>query len=86
MKHLLAFQTAAHEGGFVEMYETADGTVLWLKKNESNSEKEIDPRLCLDALTHSATVFWMAGPGMHNSKTFRDVPAMQEWFKPSRLS
>jgi hypothetical protein len=37
--------------------------------------------MCIDALTRSATVYWMAVPGDLKSKTFRDIPALQEWFE-----
>jgi hypothetical protein len=36
--------------------------------------------MCIDSLTNSATVFWMSVPTKLNSKTFRDVPALEEWF------
>jgi hypothetical protein len=36
--------------------------------------------MCIDSLTNSATVYWMTVPGRVNSKTFRGVPALQEWF------
>ena len=39
------------------------------------------PHLCIDNLTNSATVDWMTVPGDLKSKTFRDVPALQEWFE-----
>jgi hypothetical protein len=35
--------------------------------------------LCIDRLTNSATVYWTKAPGKLNSKTFRGVPALQEW-------
>ena len=85
MVQLMAFQTAAHDGGFVEFYETSDGTVLWLRKYESDSNKEAFPRVCLDTMTQSATVIWKAAPGMLTSKTFRDASAMQEWFRTRTL-
>jgi hypothetical protein len=37
--------------------------------------------MCIDSLTKSATVYWMTVPGDLKSKTFRDVPALQEWFE-----
>jgi hypothetical protein len=38
-------------------------------------------RMCIDSLTNSATVYWMSVPGSVKSKTFRDAPALQEWFE-----
>jgi hypothetical protein len=81
MERLQAFQTAAREGGFVEVNESAQGTVLWLRKNAADTTRETHQRMCIDSLTNSVTVYWMPVPGKVNSKTFRGVPALQEWFK-----
>jgi hypothetical protein len=79
MVQLQAFQTAARNVGFVEVNEVAEGTVLWLRKSNPNMAREMDQRMCIDSLTNSVTVFWMISPGQVNSKTFRGVPALQEW-------
>jgi hypothetical protein len=81
MERLQAFQTAARDGGFVVVTESEGGTVLWLKKSAPDSVREAHQRMCIDSLTNSVTVYWMAVPGKVNSKTFRAVPALQEWFK-----
>jgi hypothetical protein len=81
LERLQAFQAAAREGGFVEVNELAQGTVLWLRKKASDTVRETHQRMCIDSLTNSVTVYWMAVPGKVNSKTFRGVPALQEWFK-----
>jgi hypothetical protein len=81
MERLQAFQTAAREGGFVVVTESEQGTVLWLKKSAPDSVREAHQRMCIDSLTNSVTVYWMVAPGKVNSKTFRGVPALQEWFK-----
>jgi hypothetical protein len=81
MEKLQAFQTAAHEGGFVEVNESAEGTVLWLRKKTPDTTRETHQRMCIDSLTNSVTVYWMSVPGKVNSKTFRGVPALQEWFE-----
>jgi hypothetical protein len=65
---LQAFQIAAREGGFVKVSEVGEGNVLWF----------------IDSLTNSATVYWMTAPAKVNSKRFRAVPALQEWFKLSQ--
>jgi hypothetical protein len=80
MQKLQAFQTAAREGGFVEVNETAEGTVLWLRKKTPATTRDTHQRMCIDALTDSVTVYWMTLPGKLSSKTFRGVPALQEWF------
>jgi hypothetical protein len=81
MDRLQSFQTAAREGGFVVVTESEQGTVLWLKKSAPDSVREAHQRMCIDSLTNSVTIYWMAVPGKVNSKTFRAVPALQEWFK-----
>jgi hypothetical protein len=84
MVRLQAFQTAAREGGFVVAGESAEGTVLWLRKSARDTAKETHQRMCIDSLTNSATVYWMGDPRKVNSRTFRAVPALQEWFKSSQ--
>ena len=81
MEKLQAFQTAAHKGGFVEVNESAEGTVLWLRKKTPDTVRETHQRMCIDSLTNSVTVYWMTLPGKVSSKTFRGVPALQEWFE-----
>jgi hypothetical protein len=76
MEKLKAFQDVARINGFVDVEETEDGTVLWLKKPTANAED----RMCVDSLTNSVTVFWATIPWKINSKTFRAVAALQEWF------
>lgn len=81
MESLQAFQIAAREGGFVEVNESAQGTVLWLRKDTPDTARETYQRMCIDSMTNSVTVYWMSVPGKLNSKTFRGVPALQEWFE-----
>lgn len=81
MEKLQAFQRAARDGGFVEVSKFAEGNVLWLRKRTPDTTSETHQRMCIDSLTNSATVFWMTVPGKLNSKTFRGVPALQEWFE-----
>jgi hypothetical protein len=77
---LRSFQAAAHGEGFLELNENEDGTVLWLRKSAPDSVRDTHQRMCIDSLTNSVTVFWMSVPGKVNSKTFRDVPALEDWF------
>jgi hypothetical protein len=81
MERLQAFQTAAHQGGFVEMNESADSGVLWLKKKAPETARETHQLMCIDSRTNNVTVFWTTLPGEVNSKTFRGVSALQEWFE-----
>lgn len=81
MQKLQSFRTAAREAGFVEVSESAQGTVLWLTKNTPATTTEMPQRMCIDSLTNSVTVYWMTVPGEISSRTFRGVPALQEWFE-----
>jgi hypothetical protein len=76
MQKLQDFQIAARNNGFVDVEETDDGTVLWMRKPTANAED----RICIDSLTSSATVFWATIPWKINSKTFRAASALQDWF------
>jgi hypothetical protein len=81
MVRLEAFQTAAREGGFVKVSERGEGNVLWFRKRTADTTTQTHQRMCIDSLTNSVTVYWMTAPGKVNSKTFRAVLALQEWFK-----
>ena len=81
MGTLQSFQVVARQRGFTEVNESGEGTVLWLKKKAPITARETHQRMCIDALTKSATVYWMTIPGDLKSKTFRDIPALQEWFE-----
>jgi hypothetical protein len=81
MVRLEAFQTAAREGGFVKVSERGEGNVLWFRKRTADATTQTHQRMCIDSLTNSVTIYWMTAPGKVNSKTFRAVLALQEWFK-----
>jgi hypothetical protein len=74
MHRLQAFQTAAREGGFIELNESGQATVVWLRKSARDTAREMHQRICV-RLTNRATV-----PATVNARTFR-VPALQKWFK-----
>jgi hypothetical protein len=76
MGNLQEFQEVARKHGFVDVEETEDGTVLWLRRPTADAED----RMCIDSVTNSATVFWETIPWKINSKTFRVVSALEEWF------
>jgi hypothetical protein len=76
MDELKAFQDAARKNGFVDVEETEDGTVLWLRRPTGDAED----RLCIDNVTNSATVYWATIPWKINSRTFRVVSALEQWF------
>jgi hypothetical protein len=80
VERLQAFQTAARESGFVEVKESEEGPILWLKKEAPAMAKDAHQLMCIDSPRNSATVYWLTVPGGVNSKTFRGVPELQEWF------
>ncbi len=79
-EQLRTFQITAHAKGFIELNECADGSVLWLRKDIPDSNRDTHQSMCIDSLTNSATIFWTSLPDKVNSKTFRDVPSLQQWF------
>jgi hypothetical protein len=81
MLNLEAFQIAAREAGFVADIGMEQGPVQWLRKMPPPMARDTHQRMCIDTITSSVTVYWMEIPGTLNSKTFRDVPALQEWFQ-----
>lgn len=80
MERLQRFTTAAREAGFRKVHESSDGSVWWFLKNSADTCTHTHERMCIDSVTQSATVFWMNIPGKLDSKTFRDVISLQEWF------
>jgi hypothetical protein len=76
MEQLTGFQEVARKNGFVDVEESDDGTVLWLRRPTAHAED----RICIDSVTNSATVFWATIPWKINSKTFRVAAALEEWF------
>lgn len=80
MEKLQAFQAAALESGFIEVEETEGGTVLWFRKDKADATTQTHQRICMDSMTNSVTVYWATVPGKIDSKTFRNVPALKEWF------
>lgn len=83
MEDLQAFETAARNGGFIEMNESTNRGVLWLKKKALGTTRQAHQLMCIDSSTNNVTVFWINVLGEVNSKTFRGVPALQEWFDSS---
>lgn len=82
MERLQGFQNAARENGFVDVNESEEGTVLWLEKDTLDPAGHAHQRMCIDSVTDSVTIFWTPVSGKAKSKTFRDIPALQEWFTP----
>jgi hypothetical protein len=80
MEKLQAFQAAAREGGFVDVEECDEGTVLWLRKGTSDKATQTHQRICIDSLANILTVYWMTAVGKIDSKTFRSASSLREWF------
>jgi hypothetical protein len=78
MQELQTFQAAARDNGFVAAEESRDGSVLWFRKAAPDGSTGSHQRLCLDAMTNSATVFWTNAQGQTYSKTFRSVTLLRE--------
>lgn len=70
---LQKFKLVIHDNDFVEVSKSKDGTTAWFSKASS------DMRLCVDAMTSSATVFWTTGPAQLGSKTFRTISSLRDW-------
>jgi hypothetical protein len=83
-----SLESAALDCGFVEENRRRRGSesVVWLTKDKPCMRGGTYQRMCIDRLTESATVYWVAVPGKVDSKTFREVSALREWLKERRKS
>jgi hypothetical protein len=80
MVQLEAFQSVARKAGFLPTNKYAEETVLWLRRGAPEANCKIHQRMCIDRLTNSVTIYWITSKGGIDSKTFRGVLALQEWF------
>lgn len=80
---LQEFQSAARENGYAEANEDVGRSTCWLRKGTPDVGTEVHKRLCIDSITDSATVFWQTVPAKLNSKTFRTVSSLKDWFGSS---
>ncbi len=78
---LQTFKLIAHDGGFVDLKESEDGTVLWLRRQSPDPATKIHQRICVDSVTNSVTVYWMTGLGKAESETFRTAAGLREWLE-----
>lgn len=81
MGTLQSFQVLSRQRGFPKINESGGGTVVWLGRRAPDTARETYQRMCIDSLTKSATIYWMNVPGDLKSQTFRNVPALQDWFE-----
>ena len=80
MLKLQEFQCAARENGYADVNEFERCNTVWLRKVAPDVGTDVHRRLCIDSLTDSATVFWQTGSTKVNSKTFRSVSSLRDWF------
>jgi hypothetical protein len=80
MLEIHKLQEIALANGFRKTRTSEDGTVLWLSKN-SNHLDSGGTRICIDAVTRSATTFRSTNGTVFESKTFRDGQEMQSWLE-----
>jgi hypothetical protein len=76
---LQAFRTIAHDGGFIDLEESENGTVLWLRRQSPDAPTNTHQRICMDSVTNSVTVYWTTSLGKVESKTFRTATDLREW-------
>jgi hypothetical protein len=88
MEKLQELQAAARQGGFVDVEEGEEGTVLWLRKETPDAATKTHQRICIDSRASILTVYWMTALEKIDSKTFRNASSLQEWFAlhPSRMT
>ncbi len=79
MEELQTFKQIAHNDGFVDVKESKDGTVLWLRRQSPDAATNIHQRICVDSVTNSVTVYWMTSLGKAESQTFRSTAGLREW-------
>jgi hypothetical protein len=80
MNNVERFKSAALENGYCKADEYESGNVMWFTQMPPDGGRETRKRLCIDSLTDSVTVFWQTAPAKLNSKTFRTVSSLEEWF------
>jgi hypothetical protein len=80
MEKLQEFRNLAGENGYSQIGECRDGSTLWFSKEGLNAAAGNQKRLCIDSVTDSLTIFSGSIMGKPNSKTFRTVASLRDWF------
>lgn len=75
------FQSAARENGYERVGEFNSEAVMWFRKAIADKNTDVHKRMCIDGLTNSATVYWQSAAQNLNSKTFRTISSLQDWFR-----
>jgi hypothetical protein len=74
------FQVVAGQNGYAEVNEYSAVGSIWFRKTTPDQGTDAHSRLCIDSITDSATVFWTTLPAKLNSKTFRTISSLKDWF------
>jgi hypothetical protein len=74
------FETIASAEGFKKYLPFhTDNTALWLSRKRTETCALM--RICIDSLTHSATVYWQSTQDDIASKTFRNCESLEIFLK-----
>jgi hypothetical protein len=57
------------------------GDSLFARNVLPDVESSVHKRLCIDAMTNGATLYWETAGAKVNSKTFRTVIGLREWLE-----
>ena len=82
MLEIQKLQAIALAVGFRKTRVSEDGTALWLCKSSDRDDKG-ETRICIDAVTRSATAFRATDGKVHESKTFRKAQDLHVWLAQS---
>jgi hypothetical protein len=82
MLEIQKLQSIALAVGFRKTRVSGDGTALWLCKFSDRDDKG-ETRICIDAVTRSATAFRTTDNKVRDSKTFRNAQELQAWLAQS---
>ena len=82
MLEIQKLRMIALASGFEKTKTSEDGTVIWMSRTIGGSP-DVRTRICIDAVTQSATSFWYSNESSCQSKTFRSSEQMQAWLDES---
>jgi hypothetical protein len=82
MLEIQKLRMIAQASGFEKTKISEDGTVIWMSRSIGGSP-DFRARICIDAVTQSATTFWSTDESSCQSKTFRSSEQMQAWLDES---
>lgn len=85
MMEIQKLKLVAQASGFEKTKSSEDGTVIWLSRS-IRGISDARTRICIDAITQSATTFWSNDGSPCQSKTFRNGEEMQAWLEQSLVT